>query len=371
MWERHVAQLAAENAMEPTASMPRGRLPVRFRLDVSVNPGNAREFEFLRSGLAPLYALDAPSAQARTSFGAKMTSYQFADIALATSRASAATFERTKQTIARSSVDNIGLVLYSKGGAHLDVEGRSADVHPGDVCILDMTRPSALRAPEFNNLSLVLPRALIEPHLADLDRLHGLILNGASPLNAMLVSHLRTLQAQAPALSVSDAGAATQGAIALIAAFAGASADGRDTIRNAAVAMSAQAARRTIEASLHDPELGPDFICKRLGMSRAKLYRLFEPEGGVGHYILQRRMTRAYRNIIDPACAHERIGTIAARCGFSNASVFSRAFRQAHGASPTELRDALACAGPADIAPTLENDFEAMNRWLSGANTVA
>ena len=45
MWERHVAQLEAEDAMEPTATLPHGRLPVRFRLDVSVTPGNAREFE--------------------------------------------------------------------------------------------------------------------------------------------------------------------------------------------------------------------------------------------------------------------------------------------------------------------------------------
>ena len=357
--------------MEPTATLPHGRLPVRFRLDVSVTPGNAREFEHLRSGLSPLYALDASSARDRASFGAKMTSYQFADIAITTTQSSAAAYDRTKQTIARSSVDNIGLVVYAKDGARLDVEGRSAGVHAGEVCILDMTRPSAVRTPEGNDLSLVLPRALIEPHLADPDRLHGLILERRSPLNALLVSHLQTMLAQADALSVSDAGAATQGAIALIAAFAGASADGRDTIRNATMAMSAQAARRTIEASLHDPELGPDFICKRLGMSRAKLFRLFEAEGGVGHYILQRRMNRAYRDIINPACAHERIGTIAARCGFSNASVFSRAFRQAHGASPTELRDALACAGPADVALTLENDFEAMSRWLSGANAAA
>ena len=132
----------------------------------------------------------------------------------------------------------------------------------------------------------MLPRALVEPHLADIDRLHGLVLKKSSPLNAMLVSHLRTLFAQAHALSVSDAGAAMQGAIALIAASAGASANGRETIRSAAVAMSAQAARRTIEANLHDRDLGPDFICKRLGMSRAKLYRLFESAGGVSHYIL-------------------------------------------------------------------------------------
>jgi AraC-like DNA-binding protein len=357
--------------MEPTSTLSRARLPARFRLDVSVNPGSTREFELFRSGLSPLYELDAASPQARASFGVNMTSHQFADIAITASRTSAAMFERTKQTIARSSVDNIGLVVYANGGADLDVEGRSADVHPGDVCILDMTRPSALRTAECEDVSLVLPRALIEPHLADPGRLHGLLLKRPHPLNAMLVSHLRTLFAQASGLSVTDAHAATQGAIALIAAFAGASADGRETIRNAAVAVSAQAARRTIEASLHDPDLGPDFICQRLGMSRTKLYSLFESEGGVGQYILKRRMTRAYRDIVNPACAHERIGTIAARCGFSNASVFSRAFRQAHGASPRELRDALAGGTPADMALTLDNDFEAMSRWLLGVRTAA
>jgi AraC-like DNA-binding protein len=354
--------------MEPTAKLPRGQLPARFRLDVSVNPGSAREFELLRSGMSPLFAMDAASAQARSSFGAKMTSYQFADIAIAASQVSAARHERTEQTIARGSVDNISLVIYSKGGTRLDVEGRSSEVHPGDVCILDMTRPSALRGPECKNLALLLPRTSVEPHLADPNRLHGLLLKDSHPLNTMLVSHVRTLFAQAPALRVSDVRAATQGAIALIAAFAGASANGRETIHNAAAAASVQAARRTIEANLHDRDLGPDFICTQLGMSRAKLYRLFESAGGVGHYILQRRMTRAYRDIVNPACAHERIGTIAARCGFSNASVFSRAFRQAHGVSPKELRDTL---GPADRALALDNDFGAMSRWLLGVNTAA
>jgi AraC-like DNA-binding protein len=356
--------------MEPTATSPRGRLPAQFRLDLSVTPGNAREFELLRSGMSPLYAMDAPDARARASFRTKMTSYQFADIAIAATHSSAATFERTKQTIARSALDNILLLVYSEGGGRLDVEGRSAEVHPGDVCILDMTRRSALRLPDFTDLSVLLPRALLEPHLADLDRLHGLILERNNPLNAMLVSHLRTLFVQAPALSLSDVRAAAQGATALIAAFAGASANGRETIRNTAAATLLQAARRIIEANLHDRGLGPDFICRQLGVSRAKLYRLFEPAGGVSHFVQQRRMMRAYQTITNPAHARERIGTIAARCGFSDVSVFSRAFRQAHGVSPTELRDAFAGTETADIVLSGDGGFETMRRLLLGMNAA-
>ncbi len=96
--------------------------------------------------------------------------------------------------------------------------------------------------------------------------------------------------------------------------------------------------RRLIEANVPEPDLGPEFLCQRLGMSRAKLYRLFKPIGGVGAYIQQRRLTRAYHALTDPAQAHLYVGMIATRCGFGSASVFSRAFRQAFGLSPTDLR---------------------------------
>jgi AraC-like DNA-binding protein len=351
--------------VEQLGTSARGSLPAQFRLDVSVAPGNAREFELLRYGMAPFYAIDAACVRERASFGTTMTSYQFADIAIAGGHSSAATFERTAQTIARSASDNISLVIYSKGGCSLDVEGRSSDVHPGDVFILDKTRPNTVRAPAFSSVTVVLPRALLELQLADVDRLHGLVLKRSAPLNAMLVGHVQTWFAQAPQLSMSDARAIAQGATAMVAAFAGASELGREKIRIAAATTSLQRARHVIEKNLPNRDLDADFLCKQLGMSRSKLYRLFEPAGGVGQYVLRRRMMRAYKHTMDPALAHERIGAIAARCGFANVSVFNRSFRQAHGASPTELRNTLAQA-PADLELSFDNDFEIMSRWLLG-----
>jgi AraC-like DNA-binding protein len=355
-----------ESPMEPPATQRRGNGPARLRLSLSVARGNAREFELWRWGHAPIYAMDAPHARARASFSSRMTGYIFGDIAIASDRSSAAVFERTGQTIARSGIDNVSLVVYSDGGCDLDIEGRAAELHAGDVCVLDMTRRSALRVTDHKNLSIVLPRALLAPYVADLDGLHGRILRRGAPLNAMLVRHLQTLFAEAPALGLSDARAAAGATAALVAAFVGPSPDGRDAIARTAAAASLQAARRTIEANLHDPGLGPEFVGRQLGMSRAKLYRLFEPIGGVGQYIQQRRMARAYQAITDPAQTRERVGEIAARCGFSNASVFSRAFRQAYGVSPTELRSAVGRAGTADIGLSGDSGFHTMRRWLLG-----
>lgn len=354
--------------MEPSATRRRGTLPAPFRLSLSVAPGNAREFDLWRCGYAPIYAADASHVRARSSFGAEMTGYLFGDVAIASDRSSAAVFERTTQTIARSGIDHISVLVYSAGGCALDIEGRAAELHVGDVCIFDMTRRSAVRAPDHANLAIVLPRALLAPHVADIDGLHGLILRRSTPLNTMLVSHMQTFFAEAPTLGLSDARAAAAGTAALVAAFAGPSAEGRDTIAQAAASL--QAARRTIEENLHDPDLGPDFVCRQLGMSRAKLYRLFEPIGGVSHYIQERRIARAYRIITDPAHARERVGAIAARCGFSNASVFSRAFRQAFGMSPAELRDAVGRAETADIGLAGDSAFETMRRWLLGLDAT-
>lgn len=227
-----------------------------------------------------------------------------------------------------------------------------------------MTRQSSLRAPRYRSLSLVLPRALLAPLVADLDALHGRILQCSTALNAMLACHLRALYDEAPGLAAKDAGAAAHGTAALVAAFAGASAKGREMIEQASAGTSLQAARRLIEANVPEPDLGPEFLCQRLGMSRAKLYRLFEPIGGVGEYIQQRRLARAYHALTDPAQAHVYVGVIAARCGFGSASVFSRAFRQAFGLSPTDLRanhQHLEADNPAD-----DNAFTSMRRQLLG-----
>jgi AraC-like DNA-binding protein len=348
----------------------RSATAAQFRLNFSVAPGNTHQFELWRFGLSPLFAMDARDARARSAFEVEATSYQFADVAISYGSSSAAKFERSTQTIARSGLDNICLVVHLDGGCDLDVYGRSTEVHPGDVFFLDLTRSCTIRSPDYKSLSIVMSRALLEPLLPDLDSLHGLILPRASPLNAMVVSHLQTLYAEVPALGLQDFRAAARGTAALVAALAGASANGREASSQTAAVASLQALRPVVEANLANPDLGPAFLCRKLGMSRATLYRLFEPLGGVRRYIQQRRLTRAYQTITDPAHAGERIGTIAARYGFSNDSVFSRAFREAYGMSPTDLRNVTGRYDSAKPGASNDSDFITMNRWLLGMDAA-
>lgn len=352
--------------MKPTATRASDRMPSQFRLDLSVAPGNAHEFDLWRSGMEPLFAMDAPDEEARSSFAVKMTSFQFADVAIIFGNSSAASFKRTAPMIARSGFDNICLLVYTKGGCVLNIEGHAAEVNAGDICFLDLSRRCTLLAPNYESLTLILPRAMLEPHVANLDDLHGRILSRSSPLNAMLFNHMQILFAEAASLNSEDAHAAASGTAALIAAFSGPSENGRDTIAQFEFVVSLHTLRRFVEDHLSRSDLGPDFICRHFGVSRATLYRAFQPVGGVSHYIHQRRLMRAYRMITDRNQAHLRVGAIAARCGFSNNSVFSRSFRQAYDMAPSELRSAQERTRLEQIEISNEAGFGTMSRWLLG-----
>jgi AraC-like DNA-binding protein len=98
-----------------------------------------------------------------------------------------------------------------------------------------------------------------------------------------------------------------------------------------------QRARSVIQREAHCPHFGPTQLCREIGVSRSKLYRLFKPFGGVSHFILRQRLFRVQAELSDPMNQHT-ICSIAERCGFRDPSGFTRAFRKAFGYSPSEAR---------------------------------
>ncbi|MEH0827532.1 MULTISPECIES: helix-turn-helix transcriptional regulator [unclassified Micromonospora] len=71
------------------------------------------------------------------------------------------------------------------------------------------------------------------------------------------------------------------------------------------------------------------------------MHRLFEAEETtVASYVRDLRLQRCRRDLADPAQAHRPIQAVAARWGFADKAVFSRAFRAAYGESPQGYRAA-------------------------------
>ncbi|PRD40354.1 hypothetical protein C5748_27485, partial [Phyllobacterium phragmitis] len=107
--------------------------------------------------------------------------------------------------------------------------------------------------------------------------------------------------------------------------------------------------RRFIAENLKSPDLTPDTICARLGLSRRNLYYLFEKHGGVATFIKNRRLA-ACQHALTKSSERELISSIAYEYGFTNPSAFSRQFQARYGFSPSEVRSAYVNGPNAHVA---------------------
>lgn len=249
-------------------------------------------------------------------------------------------FRRDATTIARSGVDHFLVQLYTEGNYVGAAGGHEIEVRAGDICVFDLSRPASTATSDFANINLVVPRSALAPLLASPEAMHGLVLRGDTPRGSMLSGQMRELHRQMPRLGGDEAKLLIDATFHLAAACLGPSADGRAAARRAIETTTLGAVKAHIARRLGDPDLGPDRICRDLGLSRSALYRLFDPLGGVADYIRRKRMARCWEELSSPRGRGSRVSEIAYRWGFTNEASFSRAFRQAFGVSPSELRAA-------------------------------
>lgn len=93
-----------------------------------------------------------------------------------------------------------------------------------------------------------------------------------------------------------------------------------------------------IQAHLGDSGLTAQALAAQFRISRRYLYKLFERQGQApADYILAARLERACQMLADGNPGRQ-IGELAWQVGFSDAAVFSHAFRRRFGVSPTEWR---------------------------------
>ncbi|UXN58892.1 helix-turn-helix domain-containing protein [Phyllobacterium zundukense] len=96
-------------------------------------------------------------------------------------------------------------------------------------------------------------------------------------------------------------------------------------------------ARRIMQSRLFDPSFNAHALRRDLAISRTGLYRMFEPFGGVMHYLQHQRLLDAHAALADPNDKRRIIEIAEQRC-FSDGAEFSRAFKREFGYTPSEVR---------------------------------
>lgn len=277
-------------------------------------------------------------------FHAQVDMFLFDDICIGTAKGGAQYFDRSRRKIGRDLSDYYLLQFYL-GGTCSVREGRSARaMQPGDLFIVDAAQPLATATTDYSIMNLIVPRRLFAPLLRAPDEQSQRILPGNMPLVALLREHVCALYRQASVLSMEQVRGIIQPTLEL-AASAINSVVAEKHAPSVNLALLA-AIRRHIDDNLHDPELSPEKVAATFGISRRKLYYLFEFSEGFASYVQERRLRRCHEALIDPARRTASIAEIAKENGFTSTVSFSRAFRRAIGMTAREVR-ALAAQGEA------------------------
>jgi AraC-like DNA-binding protein len=189
-----------------------------------------------------------------------------------------------------------------------------------------------------------------------------------SLLGRLLNEHLHALWSAMPSASPLEANAMAEGLAGLVGACFGQASPQEDSPEIQAATL--QTLRQFIARYFANPGLGADLLVAQFLISRAQLYRLFKPYGGVARYIQDLRLAWCLGELTHPANRQKRNFEIATRAGFTDESHFSRAFRQAYGVSPREARQGAALGTPLNL-PTegvVDRRYEDWLRQLGGGS---
>lgn len=250
-------------------------------------------------------------------------------------------YNRTAAHIARGGLDHYHIILCLQGQMRFASGRRDITLRSGDVCLIDMAQPNRTwltgEGEARSRLNtLVVARAMLAPRLAHPDSATATLLPAEHRGARLLADQFAALW-QRP--ETDDAATVIEAMLDVVAEAAGRPADARGDAGRAERKLLLAAIKHHIDGHLDTGALTADDLGRRFGLSRASLYRLFGPDGGLARYVQDQRLNRALRLLISPSARSQRLIDLAVDFQFSGDSTFVRAFRKQFGLTPGEIRD--------------------------------
>jgi AraC-like DNA-binding protein len=168
-----------------------------------------------------------------------------------------------------------------------------------------------------------------------LDQMADTRFDGA--IGSILADYLLLLNRSLPELRITELPTVVEATRGLLTACIAPSKERLANARNPIDMTLLERARVLIGRRLLDRHLTPESICEELRVSRSRLYRLFEPTGGIYTYVRRQRLLQV-RDALSDNTDLRPVGQIAEHWGFVDPSSFSRSFKHEFGMSPKEAR---------------------------------
>ncbi len=247
---------------------------------------------------------------------------------------------RTKTLARGSEDDDLLLTLQLNSSGTLTQHGRTAELKPGTAVLYETNEPYEIENREPNQHQLVarINRAALKLSPTTIASACGTAISPDEPLLRIYTSYVSTLSEDAERLA-QNARADLAGITAdLIASL----------LRNQRSALPAlkgpaeellTTMKTFILANLSQPGLDVDRLARAHHLSRRTVYELFGSlEESPASYIRRLRTRKAAALLSGPDGALLRIGSVAADCGFTDQTTFTRSFRREYGMTPMEWK---------------------------------
>ena len=321
------------------------------------DPGEGNAFALYRD----LYSGGVDVHPYGEGFFAEVNAWRLAGIILFDRRLAGVAHERTAERVRQDGFDHFTVQLLVEGSFEIDSGGGYVALKPGQIVLLDMTRPVRNRMRAAHVVTASVSREVVHAALGSTANQQGRLIDQDKAL--LLADYMKSLTARATEIAETNLPAVSRAFIDLLTVAADDAEIGRGVDLRRLEFARRESVKRFIESNLQG-KLTAETIGEATGVSRATLYRIFQDDGGVGRVIQARRLVRLRAALTDPT--NDRpLADVAHDCGFKSESHMSKLFREAFAATPGEYRRQLRVAQTAREKMTI-----ARERWASWVREV-
>ena len=293
------------------------------------------QFEAWREWFAPVF--DISPKQTRCGFAAENQIWDLGALLVSSVSAPPVRVLRTKGNLRKAPVDHWVLTYCRQGETSIRTARATLKAAAGVPFLWSLGEVVESDRTSVDRIQIFLPRDSFHDIAPMLDAARGSVLDTA--LGRLLGDFMIILERRLPSLRTEDLPGLASAVQSMVAACVAPSPDriflASDEMRQSRL----ERVRQAIKKNIKSPSLQPAWLCREAGISRSQLYRLFEHSGGVARYIQHQRLLQSYSALSDPSDLRPIIAIAEDLC-FSDASSFSRAFRQEFDCSPSEVRSA-------------------------------
>ena len=326
-------------------------------------------FDIYRDSVSVIFDAEAHDKKNVPQFEAHLDSFMFGQIMLARHRTSAAKYIRSKKAIDTDGIDSILIQFYLKGGLSNRSGKLTTEAADGDVIIFDLSKPTSVFNPDFDNICALFPRDLMESYLPTISKWHGQVLPRDRPMTRLLRQHMLSLYQIGSQTTNENSGSIQRSLLEITSCAIQGSADTLPASSEALPTAILFEIKRWIRSNISHPDLSPNSLCSTFSLSRTQLYRITEPLGGISNYIRNQRLKRSFTDLQNPKLNHHSISEIGYKWGFSNQGSYTRSFKKYFGLVPRDVREMVNLNQFAQTNKPVENLDRNYEDWIRSIST--